>query len=226
MAARPASMARSWAWRQWSGGPGDLSRRRPGLSSHFLLPHLTECERGDLNRHGCYPGVTPQDPGAEDHPLGASAALRGVRIGRYPDARVGWKRCGGGTTGHDAGRGPLWDRPLRSMCVGWSRLPLASTLLPSWRRFGTAISRGTAGKLLRSAEARGHVRGGGECVPRRPVRRLRRPSTPGTTHAHRDVAVASLLVVVHAEKRGGEILRIISARRATRHERRRYEEEG
>ena len=35
-----------------------------------------------------------------------------------------------------------------------------------------------------------------------------------------------LLVVVHAEKGEGEILRLISARRATRPERRRYEEEG
>ena len=35
-----------------------------------------------------------------------------------------------------------------------------------------------------------------------------------------------LLVVVHAEKGNGEIVRLISARRATRPERKRYEEEG
>lgn len=35
-----------------------------------------------------------------------------------------------------------------------------------------------------------------------------------------------LLVVVHAEMGNGEIVRLISARRATRPERKRYEEEG
>ena len=125
------------------------------------------------------------------------------------------------------------SRPSRSASARTSAFPGLSRLSarPGWswpgsrvhfvtgvhsplRRLGMGQPKG----CRQPSQARRHFRRSRECVPGRPVSFIL--VLIGMSLSLR------LLVVVHAEKGNGEIVRLISARRATRPERKRYEEEG